>query len=74
MDFTPEDIEAVQSCLEGIDRNLPVVVERAAAKLLISFPGMACTTGPDIYTDPQVGGGVPKLVVGHLRAPSSAAI
>jgi hypothetical protein len=35
MDFTPEDIEAVQSCLEGIDRNVPVAVEPAAAKLLM---------------------------------------
>jgi hypothetical protein len=35
MDFTPEDMEAVQSCLEGIDRNVPVAVEPAAAKLLM---------------------------------------
>jgi hypothetical protein len=35
MDFTPQDMEAVQSCLEGIDRNVPVAVERAAAKLLM---------------------------------------
>ena len=35
MDFTPKDMEAVQSCLEGIDRNVPVAVERAAAKLLM---------------------------------------
>jgi hypothetical protein len=35
MDFTPEDMEAVQSCLEGIDRNVPVTVEPAAAKLLM---------------------------------------
>ena len=35
MDFTPEDMEAVRSCLEGIDRNVPVAVERAAAKLLM---------------------------------------
>ena len=35
MDFTPEDMEAVQSCLEGIDRNVPVAVEGAAAKLLM---------------------------------------
>ena len=35
MDFTPEDMEAVQSCLEGIDRNVPVAVERVAAKLLM---------------------------------------
>ena len=26
MDFTPEDMEAVQTCLEGIGRNLPVAV------------------------------------------------
>ena len=35
MDFTPDDMEAVQSCLEGIDRNVPVAVEPAAAVLLI---------------------------------------
>ena len=35
MDFTPEDIGAVQSCLEGIDRNVPVAIEPAAAKLLM---------------------------------------
>ena len=35
MDFTPEDMEAVQSCLEGIDRNVPMAVEPAAAKLLM---------------------------------------
>ena len=33
MDFTPEDMEAVQACLEGIDRNVPVSVEPAAAVL-----------------------------------------
>jgi hypothetical protein len=31
MDFGPEDMEAVQACLEGIDRNVPVAVEPAAA-------------------------------------------
>jgi hypothetical protein len=36
MDFTPEDMEAVQVFLEGIDRDLPVKVEPAAAVLLIS--------------------------------------
>ena len=35
MDFTPEDMEAVRACLEGIDRNVPVAVEPAAAKLLM---------------------------------------
>ncbi len=35
MDFTPEDMEAVQACLEGIDRNVPVTVEPAAAVLLM---------------------------------------
>jgi hypothetical protein len=35
MDFTPEDMQAVQTCLEGIDRNVPVTVEPAAAKLLM---------------------------------------
>ena len=35
MDFTPEDMEAVQACLAGIDRNVPVSVEPAAAALLL---------------------------------------
>ena len=35
MDFTPEDMEAVRSCLEGIERNVPVTVEPAAAKLFM---------------------------------------
>ena len=35
MDFTPEDMEAVRACLEGIDRDVPVTVEPAAAKLLM---------------------------------------
>ncbi len=35
MDFTPEDMEAVQTCLEGIDGNVPVTVEPAAAVLLM---------------------------------------
>jgi hypothetical protein len=35
MDFTPEDMEAVQTCLEGIDANVPVTVEPMAAKLLM---------------------------------------
>jgi hypothetical protein len=35
MDFTPEDMEAVRACLERIDRNVPVAVEPAAAKLLM---------------------------------------
>ena len=43
MDFTPEDMEAVQSCLEGIDRNVPVAVEPAAAVLLI--PNTVRTVG-----------------------------
>jgi hypothetical protein len=34
MDFTPEDMEAVQACLEGIHRNVPVSVGPAAALLL----------------------------------------
>ena len=32
---TPEDMVSVQSCLEGIDRTVPVAVEPAAAKLLM---------------------------------------
>jgi hypothetical protein len=35
MDFTPEDMEAVQACLQEIDRNVPVSVEPAAAVLLM---------------------------------------
>ena len=35
MDFTREDMKAVRACLEGIDRNVPVAVEAAAAKLLM---------------------------------------
>jgi hypothetical protein len=35
MDFTPEDMEAVQACLDGIDRNVPVCVEPTAAALLL---------------------------------------
>jgi hypothetical protein len=35
MDFTPEDMEAVRTCLEGIERNVPVTVEPAAAVLLM---------------------------------------
>jgi hypothetical protein len=35
MDFTPEDMEAVQACLDGIHRNVPVSVEPAAAALLL---------------------------------------
>ena len=35
MDFTPEDMVAVRACLEGIERNVPVTVEPAAAKLLM---------------------------------------
>ena len=44
MDFTLEDMEAVQSCLEGIDRNVHLAVERAAARLLRirSISGIAC--------------------------------
>jgi hypothetical protein len=49
MDFTPEDIEAVQSCLEGIDRNVPVAVEPAAAKLLMP----TVRTVADILALPQ---------------------
>ena len=43
MDFTPEDMEAVQACLEGIDRNVSVTVEPAAAVLLM--PNTVCTVG-----------------------------
>jgi hypothetical protein len=33
--FTPEDMEAVRACLDGIDPNVPVTVEPAADKLLM---------------------------------------
>jgi hypothetical protein len=49
MDFTPEDMEAVQICLEGIDRDLPVKVEPAAAVLLM--PSSVRTVG-DIISLP----------------------
>ena len=35
MDFVPKDMEAVKACLDGIDRNMPVSVEPAAAALLL---------------------------------------
>ncbi len=35
MDYTPEDMEAVHTCLEGLNRNLPVTVEPGAAALLL---------------------------------------
>ena len=35
MDFTPEDMEAVQACLDGIHGNVPVAVEPAAATVLL---------------------------------------
>jgi hypothetical protein len=35
MDFTFEDMEAVQTFLEGIDHNVPVTVEPSAAALLM---------------------------------------
>jgi hypothetical protein len=50
MDFTPEDMEAVQACLEGIDRNVPVTVEPAAAVLFM--PNTVYTVG-DILALPQ---------------------
>ncbi len=49
MDFKPEDMEAVQACLEGIDRSVPVTVEPAAAVLLI--PSIVRTVG-EILTLP----------------------
>ena len=50
MGFLAEDTEAVQSCLEGIERNVPVTVEPAAAVLLI--PNTVRTVG-DILALPQ---------------------
>jgi hypothetical protein len=50
MDFTPEDMEAVRACLEGIDRNMPVTVEPAAAVLLM--PNTVRTVG-DILVLPE---------------------
>ena len=35
MDFTPEDIEALRACLDGVDRSTPVIVEPAATVLLM---------------------------------------
>jgi hypothetical protein len=35
MVFTPEDMEAARACLDGINRNVPVTVEPAAARLLV---------------------------------------
>ena len=64
MDFTPEDMEAVQACLEGIDRNVPVAIEPAAAVLLM--PNTVRTIA-DILAVPQraapTGGGA--LAAGH---------
>jgi hypothetical protein len=34
-DFTPEDMEAVADCLRGLDGNVPIQVEPAAAALLL---------------------------------------
>jgi hypothetical protein len=50
MDFTPENMEAVQACLEGIERNMPVTVEPAAAVLLM--PNTVRTVG-DILALPD---------------------
>ncbi len=50
MDFSPEDMEAVQACLEGIDRDVPVTVEPAAAVLLM--PNTVRTVG-DILALPE---------------------
>jgi hypothetical protein len=50
MDFTPEDMEAVRACLEGIDKNMPVTVEPAAAVLLM--PNTVRTVG-DILVLPE---------------------
>ncbi len=50
MDFAPEDMEAVQACLEGIERNMPVTVEPAAAVLLM--PNTVRTVG-DILALPD---------------------
>jgi hypothetical protein len=35
MDFMLEGMEAVRACLDGIDRNEPVTIERTADKLLM---------------------------------------
>jgi hypothetical protein len=35
MDFTPEDMEAVRTCVDGIDPMTPVTVEPPAAVLLM---------------------------------------
>jgi hypothetical protein len=50
MDSAPEDMEAVRTCLEGMDHNVPVAVEPAAAVLLI--PNTVRTVS-DILALPQ---------------------
>jgi hypothetical protein len=35
MDFTPEDMEAVRACVDGIDPETPVTVEPPATVLLM---------------------------------------
>jgi hypothetical protein len=42
MDYTPEDMEAVHTCLEGLNRNLPVTVEPGAAALLLPNTVRSC--------------------------------
>ena len=57
MDFTPEDIEAVQSCLVGIDRNVPVALEPAAAKPLIPSTVRTVADILTLPTDPPSSSG-----------------
>jgi hypothetical protein len=58
MNFTPEDLEAVRACLEGIDRY-PVTVEPAAAKLLIAGPAFPLDYAVEILGGGAEGPGSP---------------
>ena len=73
MDFTPEDMEALQTCLEGIDRNVPVAVEPAAAKLLMpntvrTVARHPCPRGMAGRTAPARGGTLAACRRGQDRA------
>ena len=68
MDFTPEDMEVVQACLEGIDRNVPVAIEPAAAVLLMpnrcAHRRHPCPAAAARRAAPTGGG---ALAAGHLE-------
>jgi hypothetical protein len=71
MDFTPEDMEALRACLEGIDRNAPVTVEHAAAKLLM--PNTVRTV-PDILALTEWSAEQLRLVVERWQPPAEVRI